>query len=115
MLVLSQCRMADGVPSSGDGVYGTAARRCHRGRVKTFRRPFVGRFRLHRASFDDSLLQRRLSLGRGRADALRSAMLEVMRTPEQKGFLYWAPVILTGDPRPLAQAIVRAVAELLLN
>jgi hypothetical protein len=42
-----------------------------------------------------------LSLGRGRAEALRLAMLQVMRTPQQKSFLYWAPVILTGDPSPL--------------
>jgi CHAT domain-containing protein len=46
-----------------------------------------------------------LSLGRGRADALRLAMLEVMRTPEQKSFLYWAPVILTGDPSPLPKQL----------
>ena len=107
MLVLSQCRMADGVPSSGDGVYGMRRAAAIAG-VKTFVAPLWD----VSDSTERALMIRfykELSLGRGRADALRLAMLQVMRTPQQKSFLYWAP----GDPnrrsRAPAQTIVRAV------
>ncbi len=99
MLVLSQCRMADGVPSSGDGVYGMRRAAAIAG-VKTFVAPLWD----VSDSTERVLMARfyqELSLGRGRADALRFAMLQVMRTPQQKSFLYWSPVILTGNPSPL--------------
>ena len=99
MLVLSQCRMADGVPSSGDGVYGMRRAAAIAG-VKTFVAPLWN----VSDSTERALMVRfykELSLGRGRAEALRLAMLQVMRTPQQKSFLYWAPVILTGNPSPL--------------
>ncbi|MGA2881628.1 MAG: CHAT domain-containing tetratricopeptide repeat protein [Bryobacteraceae bacterium] len=99
MLVLSQCRMADGVPSSGDGVYGMRRAAAIAG-VKTFVAPLWD----VSDSTERALMTRfykELSLGRGRADALRLAMLQVMRMPQGKSFLYWAPVILTGDPSPL--------------
>ncbi len=106
MLVLSQCRMADGVPSSSDGVYGMRRAAAIAG-VRTFVAPLwnvsdsaegalMGRF------------YRELRSGRDRAEALRQAMLQVMRTrhtPETNSFLYWAPVILSGDPAPLPKRL----------
>lgn len=103
MLVLSQCRMADGVPSSGNGVYGMRRAAAIAG-VKTFVAPLWN----VSDSTERALMVRfykELSLGRGRADALRTAMLEVLRTPQQKSFLYWAPVILSGDPSPLPKQL----------
>jgi len=32
---------------------------------------------------------------------LRLAKLQLLRKPETANFLYWAPVILSGDPGPL--------------
>jgi CHAT domain-containing protein/tetratricopeptide (TPR) repeat protein len=99
MLVLSQCRMADGVPSSGNGVYGMRRAAGIAG-VKTFVAPLWN----VSDSTESALMTRfykELRLGRGRADALRSAMLEVIERPGEKSFLYWAPVILSGDPSPL--------------
>lgn len=103
MLVLSQCRMADGVPSSGDGVYGMRRAAAIAG-VKTFVAPLWN----VSDSSERSLMTRfykELSLGQSRAEALRLAMLQVMRTPQRKSFLYWAPVILTGDPSPLPKQL----------
>jgi CHAT domain-containing protein/tetratricopeptide (TPR) repeat protein len=103
MLVLSQCRMADGVPSSGDGIYGMRRAAAIAG-VKTFVAPLWD----VSDSTERALMIRfykELSLGRGRADALRLAMLQVMRAPQQKSFLYWAPVILSGDPAPLPKQL----------
>jgi CHAT domain-containing protein len=103
MLVLSQCRMADGVPSSGNGVYGMRRAAAIAG-VKTFVAPLWN----VADSTERAVMVRfykELSLGRGRADALRTAMLEAMRAPQQKSFLYWAPVILSGDPEPLPAAL----------
>jgi len=99
MLVLSQCRMADGVPSSGNGVYGMRRAAAIAG-VKTFVAPLWN----VSDSTERALMIRfykELSQGRGRAEALRTAMLEVMQKPGEKSFLYWAPVILSGDPAPL--------------
>ena len=103
MLVLSQCRMADGVPSSGNGIYGMRRAAAIAG-VQTFVAPLWE----VSDSIERALMTRfykELSAGRGRADALRAAMLQVMRTPQQKSFLYWAPVILTGDPSPLPRQL----------
>lgn len=103
MLVLSQCRMADGVPSSGDGVYGMRRAAAIAG-ANTFVAPLWN----VSDSTERALMVRfykELSLGRGRADALRLAMLQALRTPEQKNFLYWAPVILSGDPAPLPKQL----------
>jgi CHAT domain-containing protein len=50
-----------------------------------------------------------LRSGADRAEALRQAMLQVMsqvmRTPGTNSFLYWAPVILSGDPAPLPKRL----------
>jgi CHAT domain-containing protein len=103
MLVLSQCRMADGVPSSGDGVYGMRRAAAIAG-ANTFVAPLWN----VSDSTERALMDRfynELSLGRSRADALRMAMLTILRTPPTKSFLYWAPVILTGDPSPLPKQL----------
>jgi CHAT domain-containing protein len=46
-----------------------------------------------------------LSAGRSRVEALRLAELQLLRNPETSNFLYWAPVILSGDPAQLPNAI----------
>lgn len=96
MLVLSQCRMADGVPSSGEGVFGMRRAAAIAG-VKTFVAPLW--------KVDDAAEQRlmsafyrELSAGKDRAEALRQAQLQMVKS---SGFLEWAPLILSGDPSPL--------------
>jgi CHAT domain-containing protein/tetratricopeptide (TPR) repeat protein len=103
MLVLSQCRMADGVPSSGEGVFGMRRAAAIAG-VKTSVAPLW--------KVDDAVQQklmdrfyRELSAGKGRAEALRQAQLQLLRNPRTASFLLWAPVILSGDPGPLPRAL----------
>jgi len=48
---------------------------------------------------------RELSAHRSRSDALREAQLQLMKNPATHSFLYWAPVILTGDTAPLPDTI----------
>jgi len=103
MLVLSQCRMADGVPTSGEGVFGMRRSAAIAG-VKTFVAPLW--------KVQDSAQQqlmdrfyRELNAGKGRAEALRQAQLQLLRNPRTAGFLEWAPVILSGDPDPLPRSL----------
>ncbi len=99
MLVLSQCRMADGVPSSGEGVFGMRRAAAIAG-VKTFVAPL---WKINDAA-ERKLMDRfyrELSLGKGRAQALRQAQLELLKTPATASFLVWAPVILSGSATPL--------------
>jgi CHAT domain-containing protein/tetratricopeptide (TPR) repeat protein len=103
MLVLSQCRMADGVPSSGEGLFGMRRAAAIAG-VKTSVAPLW--------KVDDTTQQklmdafyRELSAGKGRAEALREAQLQLLKNPRTAGFLQWAPVILSGDPGPLPHAL----------
>jgi CHAT domain-containing protein/tetratricopeptide (TPR) repeat protein len=107
MLVLSQCRMADGVPSSSDGVYGMRRAAAIAG-VKTFVAPLWN----VSDSTERALMDRfytELRSGQDRAEALRQAMLQVMsqapRAPLTNSFLYWAPLILSGDPAPLPKQL----------
>ncbi len=103
MLVLSQCRMADGVPSSSDGVYGMRRAAAIAG-VKTFVAPLWN----ISDSTERILMERfyqELRAGRDRSEALRQAMLQVMHSPPSNTFLYWAPVILSGDPAPLPKRV----------
>ncbi|HTC32210.1 MAG TPA: CHAT domain-containing tetratricopeptide repeat protein [Bryobacteraceae bacterium] len=109
MLVLSQCRMAAGVPSSSDGVYGMRRAATIAG-VKTFVAPLWN----VSDSTERALMERfykELRSGKDRAEALRQAMLQVMRprAAEANTFLYWAPVILSGDPSPLPQRLFSPV------
>ena len=99
MIVLSQCRMADGVASVGEGVYGMRRSAAIAG-ARTFVAPLW--------NVDDTVqrtLMRefysRLSSGLSRAEALRGAKLAIRRSAATRGFLYWAPVILSGAVTPL--------------
>ncbi|HJT68988.1 MAG TPA: CHAT domain-containing tetratricopeptide repeat protein [Terriglobales bacterium] len=99
MLVLSQCRMADGVPSSADGVFGMRRAAAIAG-VKTFVAPL---WKI--ADEPQQILINRfyeeLNHGSPRDEALRRAKLQLLHAPSTKFFLIWAPVILSGDPRPV--------------
>ncbi|MBI1787470.1 MAG: CHAT domain-containing protein [Acidobacteria bacterium] len=103
MLVLSQCRMADGVPSSGEGVYGMRRAAAIAG-VKTFVAPL---WKVADAAQQEFMRQfyKELSAGKGRAEALRQAQLRLLTTPRTASFLHWAPVILSGDPAPLPREL----------
>ena len=99
MLVLSQCRMADGIPSSGEGVFGMRRAAAIAG-VKTSVAPLW--------KVDDAVernlmdrFYRELSAGKSRAEALRQAQLQLLKSAGAPTFLEWAPVILSGDPSPL--------------
>jgi CHAT domain-containing protein len=103
MLVLSQCRMADGVPSSGEGVFGMRRAAAIAG-VKTFVAPLW--------KIADSTQQvlmdrfyKELSAGKGRAEALRQAQLQLLRNSRTASVLQWAPVILSGDSGPLPKEL----------
>jgi CHAT domain-containing protein len=103
MLVLSQCRMADGVPSSGEGVFGMRRAAAIAG-VKTFVAPL---WKIADAT-QQALMGRfyqELSTGKGRAESLRQAQLQLIRNSRTASFLHWAPVILSGDPAPLPQEL----------
>lgn len=103
MLVLSQCRMADGVPSSGEGVFGMRRAAAIAG-VKTFVAPLWKIADTTQQALMDRFYQE-LSAGMGRAEALRQAQLRLFRNRGTASFLQWAPVILSGDPNPLPQSL----------
>ncbi|HTB12436.1 MAG TPA: CHAT domain-containing tetratricopeptide repeat protein [Bryobacteraceae bacterium] len=103
MLVLSQCRMADGVPSSGEGVFGMRRAAAIAG-VKTFVAPL---WKIA-DSTEQTLMNhfyKELSAGKGRAEALRQAQLHLLGNARTASFLQWAPVILSGDPGPLPKEL----------
>jgi CHAT domain-containing protein len=103
MLVLSQCQMASGMASVGEGVYGMRRAAAIAG-VQTFVAPLW--------NVEDSV-QRRLmrhfyeglAAGETRADALRQAKLSLRRSTGTHSFLYWAPVILSGSPATLPPSL----------
>ncbi len=103
MLVLSQCQMASGMASVGEGVYGMRRAAAIAG-VQTFVAPLW--------NVEDSV-QRRLmrhfyeglAVGETRADALRQAKLSLRRSTGTHSFLYWAPVILSGSPATLPPSL----------
>jgi CHAT domain-containing protein len=103
LLVLSQCRMAEGLSSAGEGVYGMRRAAAIAG-VKTFVAPLW--------SVEDAaqrILMNRfyseMHAGRDRAEALRQAQLELLHTHSTSSFLYWAPVILSGDSGRLPESV----------
>ena len=103
MLVLSQCRMADGVPSSGEGVFGMRRAAVIAG-VKTSVAPLWKVDDAAQRQLMDRFY-RELSAGKGRAEALREAQLQLQKNPRTSGFLEWAPVVLSGDPGPLPRSL----------
>ena len=102
MLVLSQCRMADGVPSSGEGVFGMRRATAIAG-VRTFVAPLWRIADVPAQALMDRFYAE-LSAGKGRAEALRLAQLQLLRNSRTASFLHWAPVILSGDSGPLPKA-----------
>lgn len=103
MLVLSQCRMADGIPSSGEGVFGMRRAAAIAG-AKTFVAPLWKVVDATQLALMDRFY-RELSLGKGRAEAFHQAQLQLLRSVRTASFLQWAPVILSGDSGPLPRAI----------
>lgn len=105
MLVLSQCQMASGAPSVGEGVYGM-----RRAALIAGARTFVAPLWNVEDGVQRRLMKRfysGLAAGESRADALRQAKLALRRAPATSSFLYWAPVILSGDSRPLPMSLFR--------
>jgi CHAT domain-containing protein len=105
MIVLSQCEMAGGVASAGEGVYGMRRAALIAG-ARTFVAPLWNiedtvQRRLMKQFYDG------LAAGKTRADALRDAKLAVRRSAATRDFLYWAPEILSGSAGPLPAAIFR--------
>ncbi len=103
MLVLSQCRMADGVPSSGEGVFGMRRAAAIAG-VRTFVAPLWKIADITEQVLMDHFYKG-LSSGKGRSEALREAQLALLNNPRTASFLQWAPVILSGDPGPLPRTL----------
>jgi CHAT domain-containing protein/tetratricopeptide (TPR) repeat protein len=103
MLVLSQCRMADGVASSGEGVFGMRRAAAIAG-VRTFVAPLWKIADTTEQALMDGFYKE-LSAGKGRAEALREAQLQLLKNLRTAGFLEWAPVILSGDPGPLPRSL----------
>ncbi len=99
MLVLSQCRMADGVPATADGVFGMRRAAAIAG-AKTFVAPLwkIGdtsqRVLMNR-------FYKELSLGTPRDEALRRSQLQLLNTSSTRSFFVWSPIILSGNPGPV--------------
>jgi CHAT domain-containing protein len=105
MLVLSQCQMANGVASVGEGVYGMRRAAAIAG-AKSFVAPLWNvEDRVQRtlmARFYSGLAE-----GLTRSEALRRAKLQIRRSPATNSFLYWAPVILSGSAAALPPSLFR--------
>jgi CHAT domain-containing protein/tetratricopeptide (TPR) repeat protein len=103
MLVLSQCQMANGSASAGEGVYGMRRAAAIAG-ARTFVAPLWNiEDRAERTLM--ARFYRALSTGQSRAEALRRAKLAVRSVPATHDFLYWAPVILSGAASPLPASL----------
>jgi CHAT domain-containing protein/tetratricopeptide (TPR) repeat protein len=105
MLVLSQCQMANGVASIGEGVYGM-----RRAAAVAGARSFVAPLWNVDDRVQRTLMERfytQLAAGKTRAEALREAKLSLRRVPATASFLQWAPVILSGSASALPPALFR--------
>jgi CHAT domain-containing protein/tetratricopeptide (TPR) repeat protein len=105
MLVLSQCQMANGVASIGEGVYGM-----RRAAAIAGARSFVAPLWNVEDRVQRTLMARfygGLAMGLTRSEALRRAKLQLRASPATSSFLYWAPVILSGSASALPPAIFR--------
>ncbi|HWC97844.1 MAG TPA: CHAT domain-containing tetratricopeptide repeat protein [Candidatus Sulfopaludibacter sp.] len=105
MLVLSQCRMADGVSSAGEGVYGMRRAAAIAG-VRTFVAPLWRVADQTEQVLMDRFYQE-LSTGNDAAEALRQAQLQLLRNPRTAGFLHWSPIILSGYLGALPPSLFR--------
>jgi CHAT domain-containing protein len=105
MLVLSQCQMANGVASIGEGVYGM-----RRAAAIAGARSFVAPLWNVEDRVQRTLMARfysGLAMGLTRSDALRRAKLQLRGSPATSSFLYWAPVILSGSASALPPGLFR--------
>ncbi len=105
MLVLSQCRMADGVPSSGDGVYGMR-RAVRMAGARSLAAPLWNVLDASQPEFMQDFYGE-LRKGSSRPAALRNTKLRLLARPRTKHPLFWAPFILIGDAGPLRKEIFR--------
>jgi tetratricopeptide (TPR) repeat protein len=105
MLVLSQCQMANGVASIGEGVYGMRRAAAIAG-AKSFVAPLWNvEDRVQRRLM--SQFYTGLATGLTRADALRRAKLTLRASPATSNFFYWAPVILSGSGSALPPSLFK--------
>jgi CHAT domain-containing protein len=105
MLVLSQCQMANGVASVGEGVYGMRRAAAIAG-ARSFVAPLWNvEDRVQRTLMTQ--FYSGLAAGLTRSDALRRAKLQLRRSPATGSFLYWAPVILSGSASALPASLFR--------
>jgi CHAT domain-containing protein len=105
MLVLSQCQMANGVASIGEGVYGMRRAAAIAG-AKSFVAPLWNvEDRVQRRLM--AQFYRGLASGLTRSEALRQAKLQLRSAPGTRNFLYWAPVILAGSESALPDSLFR--------
>ncbi|HMF97097.1 MAG TPA: CHAT domain-containing tetratricopeptide repeat protein [Vicinamibacterales bacterium] len=103
MLVLSQCQMASGAPSVGEGVYGMRRAAAIAG-ARTFVAPFWNiDDRVQRTLMDHFYTA--LAASQSRDEALRQAKLALRASPATADFLLWAPVILSGSVSPLPASL----------
>ena len=104
MLVLSQCQMANGLASVGEGVYGMRRAAAIAGAENVCRTALERRGR-RPAHADGAVLH---GSGRG-ADIgptrCGHAKLQLRRSPATSSFLYWAPVILSGSASALPASL----------
>jgi CHAT domain-containing protein len=103
MLVLSQCQMASGLASVGEGVYGM-----RRAAAIAGARTFVAPLWNVRDDVQRTVMKQfyaGLAAGKSRGDALRSAKLQLRQSPATRSFLYWAPVILSGSAAALPPSL----------
>jgi CHAT domain-containing protein len=105
MVVLSQCQMASGVASVGDGVYGM-----RRAAAIAGARSFVAPLWNVDDGAQGMLMKQfytRLAAGEDRGSALRHAKLALRQSPATDSFLYWSPVILSGSSGPVPASLFR--------
>src|SRR5262249_21785472 len=100
-----QCRLADGVPTSSDGVYGMR-RAAGLAGVRTFVAPLWSVNDQAQATLMQYFYSQ-LSFGRDRAEALRRAKQRLLSNRETSHFLLWAPVILIGEIGPVPASLFR--------
>jgi CHAT domain-containing protein len=108
MMVISQCRLADGVPATGDGVYGMRRAVTLAG-VRSLVAPLW-----KVADTSEQILMAafyfELKRGSDRAEALRKAKLELAARPGKAHFLNWAAPMLFGDVEKLPPALFHGTA-----
>ncbi|MFL6273814.1 MAG: CHAT domain-containing protein [Blastocatellia bacterium] len=97
MVVLSACETARGRVGAGEGVIGLTWSVFVAGSPTTV----VSQWKVDAASTNDLMVEfhRRAMNGEGKAQALRQAMLKVLRGERWKHPFYWAGFVVVGDPQ----------------